>query len=109
MHRRTQCTVWVSEELPLKHLFANINDRLRGGANMLCDWQDQLCRYWNIAYWIRRRRALVSRQAQTTVQFAEVIGRRGHESGLMLMQSTGQGATQSSQPVHSLSITVCIS
>ena len=32
----------------------------------------------------------------------------GLEAGIILMQSTGQGATQSSQPVHSRAMTVCI-
>ena len=43
------------------------------------------------------------------MEFAKVIGRCTHVSGTMLMQSTGHGATQSSHPVHSLSMMVCSS
>ena len=44
-----------------------------------------------------------SRRGSSQLQFCSVVG-----TGRISMQSTGQGSTQRSQPVHSAAITVCI-
>jgi hypothetical protein len=63
--------------------------------------------------WKRHRRGCSLRSAG--VRLVPAPAGRGHfqvlsvtGSSTMAMQSTGQGATHSSQPVHSLAITVCI-
>ena len=89
--------------------FADVEDRLRGITSVLRERQYELCRHRHFAYRHRRRFGLVCREPQATMEFAQVESRRTHAAGCIWMQSTGQGSMQSSQPVHSAAITVCMS
>ena len=111
MHGRTEGARGFSEQLALQHFFADADQWLGRLADVLIDRQDQLPGQRGRLYRQSGRFRLVSVEAQPAVQLAEIVCRcRGwHQGACMLMQSTGQGATQSSQPVHSCSITVCIS
>jgi hypothetical protein len=101
-------TVGFGNKLSFQDAVTNSNNRLRRFANVLFNWQDELCGNWYVLNWFCRRLALMAWQAQAAMELAEVIGRCAHDRGLIAMQSTGQGATHSSQPVHSLAITVCM-
>ena len=108
MNGRAHFPVRFGDQLPFEDTVTDANDGLRGFANVLFYWQNELRRNRYFLNRLRCRCTLVSRQTQATMELAKIIGRRAHDRGLIVMQSTGQGATQSSQPVHSLAITVCM-
>ena len=85
MDRCPHLAIWLGDRLSLKNPVANVHNRLRRFADMLFERQNQLGGYGHLEYRLTRRFGLVTGQAQPTVQHAEVIGRRGHNSGLMVM------------------------
>ncbi len=108
MHRSAQRPVGFGDKLPFQYALADADNRMSRIACVLGDRQHKLRRYRDLLDRLGCRHLLVCLQPQTTVQFTQVIGWRTHDRLCILMQSTGQGATQSSQPVHSALITVCI-
>ena len=101
MYGRAERAVCLGNKLTLQHILTDPDNWLRGIADVLTDGQYQLSRYRYVHYRPGRRLRLVGVQAQPAMQFAEVVSRRAHGTLRMLMQSTGHGAMQSSQPVHS--------
>ena len=108
MHGYAEFAIRFGDHLSFENAISGRDDGLRGLANVLFERQDQLLRQGHLDDRGRRRVTLVARQAQAAMQLAKIVGGSGHASGLIVMQSTGQGATQSSQPVHSASMTVCM-
>ena len=109
MHRCAEPAVRARDQLPFEYGLADVDDRLGRIAGMLGERQHELGGNRDVPDGRGGRFLLVRRKPQAAVQLAEVVGRSAHERACMLMQSTGQGAIQSSQPVHSAAITVCIS
>jgi len=75
---------------------------------VLGEWQNKL--RWNGQNldFLGCRYSFSAFQAQPAMKFSEVECRRSHAADTIVMQSTGHGARQSSQPVHSDAIMVCI-
>ncbi|MNT36634.1 hypothetical protein D3C72_1727310 [compost metagenome] len=134
MQRRADETIGGGDQLPLEHPLAEGNHRLGRCAYVLVERQHQApgqrrrldrravgellaLRRMNAAGDIPNQ-GLHCRHAACSRSLAiNWPGGRGllHfqlctllPSGIMSMQSTGQGSTQRSQPVHSETITVCI-
>ena len=108
VYRSAQAAVGLGKQLPFAYLLADAYYRLRRIANVLGDGQDEHIWQRHMLNGSRSRRGLVALQTQAAMQFAEVVSRGAHATSCRLMQSTGQGAIQSSQPVHSAVITECI-
>ena len=111
MHRCAEGAGRLCEELAPEDAFARPDERLGRFADMLVEGQDQLPGKRRRLYRQPGRLRLVSVEAQTAMQFAEIVCRGGarHYDASIVMQSTGHGVTHNSQPVHSCAITVCIS
>ena len=101
MYGRAEGAVDLGNKLTLQHILADPDDWLRRIADMLTDRQYQLSGHRYVHYRPGRRLRFVGVQAQPAMQFSEVVSRCAHDTLRMLMQSTGHGAMQSSQPVHS--------
>ena len=108
MHRCADFAVGFRNELSFLDAISDENNWLRGRTHVLLDRQYEPRRNRSILDQFCGCLALVCGKAQASMQLAQVVGRRCHDNGLIVMQSTGQGATHSSQPVHSLSMTVCM-
>ena len=61
-------TIGFGDQLSFQNAVTNPNNRLRRFANVLFDWQDELRRNWYFLDRLRRRRALMSWQAQAAVE-----------------------------------------
>jgi len=111
MYRCTDCARRLCQQLAPEDAFPCVDEGLGRFAGMLVQRQDELPRQWWRLYRQPGRLLFVRVEAQTAMQFAEIVSRggAGHYDASIEMQSTGHGATQSSQPVHSCAITVCIS
>ena len=81
---------------------ADADDGIRRIPGVLRDRQHELRRNGHLPDRPGGRLPLVAGQSQSAVQIAEIECRGAHASTLMLIQSTGHGATHNSQPVHSL-------
>ncbi len=132
MHRRADEAAGLGDQLALEHLFAERHARFGGRAQVLGKRHDQPRRQ---RHPLDRRavgQLLALRRMDAAMDVPDV--QRGHAacsrslaiswpgasgwshfqlcrllpSSIMSMQSTGQGSTQRSQPVHSVTITVCI-
>ena len=109
MDRRAQRAFGRRDQLTFQDALADADDGLCRIANVLCDRQNQSLWNWDRPNRLRSRCRFMTWQTQATVQFAQVVSWRTHGSARKLMQSTGQGATHNSQPVHSPMMIVCIS
>lgn len=108
MHGRAHFAVGFGYELTFEDTVTHADNRLRRFTDVLLDRQDELGGNRQLHDRLAGRYVLVRWQSQAAVEFAQIIGRRAHDRALIVMQSTGQGATQSSHPVHSLAMTVCM-
>lgn len=115
---------------------ADLDNRARGCTDMLCDRQNELAGWRAIHYEARIREFFTFWWVNTAVNIKNLshaatcsdslsvaiilpvldsLGSGQNQCwmppflGIMSMQSTGQGSTHKSQPVHSSTMTVCIS
>ena len=110
MYGGAQCSFRIRHELAPENALADANDGLRLLPDVLGERQNEVGGDWRDEYRGCGRLCLLGRQAQATVQLAEVVCRCALTHGLvtMAMQSTGQTGRHSSQPVHSAAMTVCM-
>lgn len=108
VYRGAEFSIRFCDQLSFEYVVANAYHGLGWLPDVLLDREDQLRRDGYVQNWLSRGRLFMPRQTQAAVQPAEIIGGCTHDNGLIVMQSTGQGATHSSQPVHSLAMTVCM-
>ena len=110
MYGRAQYSFRLRNELAPENALADANDGFRLLPHVLGERQYEVGGYRRHEYRRRGRLGLLGRQAQAAVQLAEVVCCCALTHGLvtMAMQSTGQTGRHSSQPVHSVVITVCM-
>ena len=109
MYRRAETGGMSGNQLSFQNPLTNTHDGLCRIADVLGEGQHDLRRHWHDFEATAGRIGLVRIQAEAAMQLAKVVGCRCHAMRLRSMQSTGQGAMHSSQPVHSDSMTVCMS
>ena len=108
MHRCTERAIRFRDQLAFENALADAHHGLGVIADVLRYRQHELRWNRNLVNGLACGLGFVAFEAQSAMQLAKIISGSTHAILRKLMQSTGQGAMQSSQPVHSAAITVCI-